>query len=487
MILNIKFDEEQQKLIYCNDPLLVGEAFAGAGKTTVAVAYALHRPHERIIYLCLGKANQMEAQQRFPKNVSCVTSHAVAFRAVGRFYSARLAQPWKAKHVAEDLGVNIRKASIVHAVILSFLASGRSSVSYEDMVDAIVRYDIPSVMVDELLAISQRFWERMRDPNDSVKINADAYLKVWSLSKPQLNYDCIILDEAQDSNPAVTEVVLSQKKARVLMIGDRHQSIYGFRGAVNAMEQMACAGGTVVKMPRTWRFGDRTAMLANALLGVYKKEKTKIIGMGQDAEYQDGQHMAYISRTNSQLFSMAAQRKGMGIHWVGGAKNYRLELVLDAYHLSVGKREKINDMTLRRYASWSEYVSEFEISKDGESKILIDAVAEYGDAIPELISCIYMNEEIKVSDSDRSLTTAHKSKGFEWDFVKIGDDFTVYESIEKVSKTFASAKPELIQDVNLLYVLMTRAKKKVFLNEDSKRMFTMIKAGTPALVKGLGK
>ena len=78
------------------------------------------------------------------------------------------------------------------------------------------------------------------------------YLKVYQLQNPQiLGYDCILVDEAQDITPgiksiytvliwhnnyiAIISVVQGQTCPKVF-VGDPYQQIYGFRGAVNALD-----------------------------------------------------------------------------------------------------------------------------------------------------------------------------------------------------------------------------------------------------------
>ena len=69
----------------------------------------------------------------------------------------------------------------------------------------------------------------------------DGYLKLWQLSVPNLvreyGVDCILLDEGQDLSGAMLDVFLHQQCARII-VGDPHQQIYQFRGAINAMDSV---------------------------------------------------------------------------------------------------------------------------------------------------------------------------------------------------------------------------------------------------------
>ena len=68
----------------------------------------------------------------------------------------------------------------------------------------------------------------------------------------EMSADFILLDEAQDTNPVVLDV-LRRQSAQMVYVGDKYQQIYEWRGAVNAMEQMATDGVTYLTM--SFRFG----------------------------------------------------------------------------------------------------------------------------------------------------------------------------------------------------------------------------------------
>ncbi|KAG7261818.1 hypothetical protein CRUP_022174 [Coryphaenoides rupestris] len=98
-------------------------------------------------------------------------------------------------------------------------------------------YTLPEYVKD-----CEVIWTKMKDLNETAKgaffMTHDGYLKLWQLQEPKpclwYQYDVIFIDEAQDCNPAIMDVLLAQRCAKVL-VGDPHQQIYTFRGAVNAL------------------------------------------------------------------------------------------------------------------------------------------------------------------------------------------------------------------------------------------------------------
>ncbi len=152
---------------------------------------------------------------------------------------------------------------------------------------------------------------------------------------------------------------------------------------------------------------------------------------------------------------------------MGGVDNYPLDQVIDAYHLYIRERSLIKDELMRRkFASWDEYVKYADDANDGEAKVLTKVVEEFTDGIPQLVEDIRKNAVPNSQDAAMTLTTAHRAKGLDWDYVRISDDFKVLEEAENIAANHPGADMP-IQDINLLYVAVTRAKKGVELNEET--------------------
>lgn len=151
----------------------------------------------------------------------------------------------------------------------------------------------------------------------------DGYLKLWQLSKPLLaSFDAIFVDEAQDCTPAIMNIVLSQPCGKIF-VGDPHQQIYTFRGAVNAL--FTVPHTHVFYLTQSFRFGVEIAYVGATILDVCKRVRKKTLvggnhqsGIRGDAEGQ----VALLSRTNANVFDEAVRvtegEVPSRIHLIGG-------------------------------------------------------------------------------------------------------------------------------------------------------------------------
>lgn len=174
-------------------------------------------------------------------------------------------------------------------------AQGRLAGLGQDAVDEIRRWAIGE---------AGRLWARMNEPRDLIPLGHDGYLKRWALGRPRLPADIILLDEAQDANGVVLGV-LADQPAQIVYVGDRHQQIYAWRGAVNAMD--AIAGCREVGLTQSFRFGDAIAEVATAVLATLGETRT-IRGNPQrrSTVSEEGYTRTVLTRTNAALADLKA-------------------------------------------------------------------------------------------------------------------------------------------------------------------------------------
>ncbi|MCG3472338.1 UvrD-helicase domain-containing protein [Xenorhabdus bovienii] len=455
--------DEQQAVIKWNGSQLVVNAFAGTGKTSTLVNYALANPKVSMLYLAFNRAVREEAERKFPFNVECKTSHQLAWSTQGRHYRHRLVNQLRITDIARTL--NTRHWSFaqrVQSTLNRFLSSFDSEIKLFHCPDEEVIQGIDPVRV---IKGAIYIWNLMKDMNHSFPITHDTYLKLYQLSEPDLSrhYQTILFDEAQDANPVTHAIVLNQK-TNVILVGDRHQQIYRFRGADNALDAPQLSGADRLWLTHSFRFGSHVAEIANTLLAL-DGETYQVIGLGGDDEVLPSQelnepHKAVLSRTVAGVIdtALAAAQNKQSVYWIGGIEGYRTEELEDLYWFSVDMPQNIqNPRLLYDYKDYDEYCRIAKSTQDIEMMQSINLLDRY---FPFPQNLEKMREFSVTDESKAALTvsTAHRAKGLEWLAVILNNDFP---------DLFDPKLTELARrdEINLLYVAATRARKKLVINE----------------------
>jgi hypothetical protein len=460
--------EEQQAVVSSGSEALKVVAFAGAGKTSTLRAYAQARPERRMLYLAFNNSIAQEAAGRFTPNVTCLTTHALAFRAVGKGYRHKLANTIRANQAAVALGLNAADRSDLGLAFRSlqalkhFLSTSCADLgAFADLV-AQERKHQPAAIEG-----AARLWQAMCDPaNQAMPMLHDGYLKLFQLSAPRLEYDTILFDEAQDANPVTLAIVRQQSCAKVF-VGDPHQQIYQFRYAENAMADPSLTDELF--LTESFRFGDEVAAAANRLLAV-KRERNRVRG---GRRVPPSSTKACIARGNAALYRRAALLANQGgtVCWVGGIDGYRLDLLNDIWHLKAGRRSEIRDRFVAGFQDFDALQGYASSPDERDLKAWIRVIEGHTrwQAIPEEIALVRSRSVAQPEGATLALATAHKSKGLEFGSVELADDFPEAELANPVKYSrethpvfwdeqgFRGGVLLPVEEINLRYVAITRA------------------------------
>lgn len=467
----MQWTQEQQPIIHSRADKLLVQAFAGTGKTTTLVGYATHHASVKMLYLCYNKSVELAAKGRFPRsNVVCKTAHGLAYAVYGNQYAAKQTNNLRLTDIAR--AVNTQDWELVRDV-LSTLNNFMASADDELGSGHFPRFQEQRMLtsaqernLNSALTVASTVWNRMIDPQDTgMSITHDAYLKLYQLSKPDLceRFNAILLDEGQDVNPVIADIVKIQR-IRKVTVGDPHQQIYRFRGAEDALNSDWMAGAERHYLTQSFRFGPAVAHVANIIL-FYKGETRKLQGLGPNtlvkrALPEDLPHRTFIHRTVTGVIENALLLVAMNpkIFWVGGIDSYSLRDLEDLYMFSRNRNQEVqNRKLLRDYRDFAQYVEIAEVSQDSAMLRSIKIIAAYPD-LPQRIQTLRSRSVDNELDATLTLTTGHKSKGLEWDFVSLYDDFTA----DPLSADMDQERRD--DELNLLYVSVTRGMKILALN-----------------------
>jgi len=470
-------------------------AVAGAGKTTTLIHYAASRPvNARLLYLAYNRSVRVEAQKRFAAhglhNVQVESAHSLAYRAIVPSHNYKVrAQAYKTHEIAALLGLastgekhsEYILANHINRFITFFCNSNaqkvseldyRSSVSGEKA-QAFVQHYYPQIVHGARLLLAKM-------NKGEIEIIHDFYLKKYQLSNPVLPYDYILFDEGQDASPAMLHIFLAQQATKII-VGDGHQQIYSWRYAVNSLERV---GFPSFELSTSFRFGSAVARLAGAVLQwksyLYDEAKSPTIyGKGKASVVKTS---ATLARTNLGLLVSAinyitAQPHVKHLYFEGNINSYTYAddgaSLYDVLNLHNNNPSGIRDALLRSMKDIDELEDYIEKTEDVQLGMMVAVVKEYGSEIHTLIKRL---KSLHVGDTDKEkaemiFSTVHRAKGMEYDVVHLVADFITEARLQKWKEEEGEAadvlqKEKLNEEINLLYVAVTRAKSALHIPEE---------------------
>ena len=427
--------------------------------------------------MVFNKAAQIEAEEKFPPHVLCKTTHSLAYSAIGHKYATKLNRPQGGYVNVLGTGSEIAKAFNIQSFEVnngkdlpaSFLGLIlRNTVNRFEQSDGlkIDESHLPEAINEitekqcrgigklrkSLVGLAERLWAMRIDLTQNTLATHDTYLKLYHLSNPKLPYKVIYLDEAQDSNPCVVDIILKQN-AKKIVVGDRYQAIYGWRGAVNALDNIE---GKELKLSTSFRYGQDVSDLASKVLegSIELVSHTGLhTEVGEDVVDKTKPYTV-LYRTNTKLVldAVAAIQNGQSVNIEIDVRDF-CNLLTSAVALYRNDMSKVKHEELLCYNNFGEFKEEAEA---GGGSILdrLVKIIENGQSQKVLNA---LNNHKNTKYAKITFTTAHKAKGREWDQVELADDFPLHTR----NGEWVGLSQE---DQNLLYVASTRAIKKMNMN-----------------------
>ena len=470
---------------------IVAKAFAGTGKTSTLLAIARRNPDKPILYLVYNTSMANEAAEKFPPNVAVRTIHSVAYEAMTGPQKSRFTKKYTLNN-SDKIGyhLNVSPLTIDSGNEPIVLDGGDQVVLAKMALDNFYRgtdknlalkhvprgiKDGPSLNDDvrsKLLNVAKAMYADLENPNGKIKVSHDHYLKRWVDTNPDLSKwsgkrskndktmisspSIIFFDEAQDGNDIKAKLVAMQDYAQKVVVGDSNQAIYGFTGASDQIEKWN--SDFEGQLTQTFRFGESIADAGNRfleLLGVKGRikglqGKKSTIGPIENPD-------TILVRTNAGAFQEAVDelKKGRRVALVGGPQTLE-QLAREAEMLQNGMRVERADSPFFGFKNWDSVVWAAKKDKlsDNSVKPLVNLIQEKGaDEVRRVAKQIVdPAQAVRGRDYDVAISTAHKSKGLEWNKVKIGSDFPG----PKVNPDTGETELPNANELKLNYVAITR-------------------------------
>lgn len=460
---------EEQELIKAaakgtKDNLIV-HALAGAAKTStlILIARACMVPIRAVAFNVRIKD---EMTKRMPGNTTCYTLNGIGHRAWGNFRGRCAVDKDKVyticKALIDDLSgsekqegyaifselmANVRYGKTMGYVPKKFAGMAKPLMTEDDLFASLD--EEPSRLMEALIIEAsersmQMAFDRQIDYDDQILMPT---VFPAPFDKVPLN----LLDESQDFselNHAMLWKMIGD--TRVIAVGDKFQSIYGFRGAhedsmgllEKAFNMKALALTTCFRCPQ--------------LVVKEARFRAPMMNWKDGAEEGNVRHLAQwditefpidatiLCRNNAPLFRMAMLllRNGRYPELVGSDIGKALIKIMK----KLGDSNMESKMAMDALDFWKQ--DKLAKTRDpGKIHDQYECMALFLQEAETLGGAIAYAERLIATAGGIKLMTVHKAKGLEWDNVYILD-----RQLVNLQRS---------QDRNLLYVAMTRAKQNL--------------------------
>jgi DNA helicase-2/ATP-dependent DNA helicase PcrA len=446
------------------------EAVAGSGKSTTLLKVLDLLPQTAsVAFVAFNREIARHLRGQAPQHVKVCTLHSLGYEAVRNAYGDAIAlDDRKTTRIVSQLvpaGLRAREADTrrelgrLVSLAKAALVDPANPRAVAELVD---RYGI-SLALDsmQISSLLDQALDRSLDDREVMDYDDMIYWPVrLGLRTP--HFDVLLVDEAQDLNAAQIELVLRSVRpgGRVIAVGDRRQSIYGWRGAdTEAIPRLIDQlGATTLPLSISYRCPRRHVELARQLAPQIEAAPDAQEGSVQTfAEEQLPEVVRpgdlIICRTNAPLVECVFRLLKRGIRAVISGKDMSSNLQSlareargDTLSQMLQRLEAWHDMERRRLAECEASETRFALSDDRVASLkAIMAHCHTTTDVFTTLDDLYRRRAGRVT-----LSTVHRAKGLEAERVVIlrPDQLPLV-----VTRDW-----EKIQERNVEYVALTRSK-----------------------------
>ena len=445
-IISIEYshDEEAKCIkIDSEDSLYVTNGFNLTHNTSSLIAIAEHLNVKNGLYISYNKAIAKEASEKFGSLIDCRTIHSLAYGFTVKHFNLKLVPTLKPRIITERIDY-IRKSHLVDILNKYFLSRHVTIQSY-------LEEFYPKSHPDDLTMLKKYFVKMKEGQCDC---SHDFYLKLFHILLHHKivttqDYDLLMLDEAGDVNGASLEIFRLIKAKKKVMVGDNQQNIYSFNQTINGFEALKDEGASL-GLSQSFRVSTSIAPYIEDFCHAYLDPSMVFKGV----EYKSiPEHnvatFGYIARTNggvvAKMIELEEQRQRYNLT--------RPVKSLFALPLLLMRLNKTPDSEIfaTEYKFLEEdmrdYISDHKLQMHFKSPLMY-IEAQHGDdaGIMSALNLLKRFEPGKIINTYNkalehekhhethqiTVTSAHSSKGLEYDSVYILDDMNA--ALDKIVK-----------------------------------------------------
>lgn len=487
VVERVKYSVYQEAIfdtVLTTDKNIVVNATAGSGKTFTAVEISQLIPtNKKVAFLAFNNSIVEELSMKLAPHIKCATLHSLGMNILMNFYKARLiVNEFKTFRFSEkylkhlDRKEKFRK-QFLYRDVLDKMRMTMASINNSSIMNIAEYYDIPIELedtdnIESILEDMKVYNYFLGTENNVIDFTDMIYLPVTQERLKLPRYDFTIIDELQDLNKCQQDFVkkLIGDKGRFIGLGDIFQCIYSFLGSdPGSFKSFATLPNTIeLPLSISYRCSKAVTKEAQKICPTIEAFERAEDGKVREGEFDEIKESDFIlCRNNRPLvfaYFLLIQRglkctiRGKDIeqglvNLIIKWKNKSTEIGIQKLNEELAVRAlKLKDKGISKPQNNPAYVMLLE--KINTIKMIIDF--KRFAMMDQVINFI---EEIFNDDREGvQLMTIHKSKGLESENVFLIESF---EGKKLIPSQYATQPWELEQEKNLLFVAITRAKKKL--------------------------
>jgi len=466
----MKYTHEQTAIFDCienTENHLIVNAGAGTGKTTTIVEAANKIGDKKAAFLAFNKSIATELAERLPEDVEAKTFHAFGFAAIRAAGVKTKVNNFKLNNIIKELlGADYHIAPLKKLVSLvkGSLIEGNNKNAIYRLID---EYNINfNSEREEEIAIQSIPAILTLCKTQTYHIDFDDMIWMPLVNDyPFPKYDVLFVDEAQDFNESQREMISKcVNGGRCIIVGDKNQAIYGFRGAdsnsIEMFRQRLQKGEREISefpLSITWRCPKSVVSEANRYVKEFSAPDFAIDGsVIENAPFNPQRNDMVLCRYNAPLVSAFYDLISQGKSAYVLGRDMTKGLIT-----AVQKVSKNNYMGVDEF--WQLFMQDYDynynrlmnLNKENQAMaledkkdcihIFVQKATTVGGIIEEIKRVFDGNDEGEIM-----LSTVHKAKGLEADNVYI-------LATDRMPHPFGGH-----EENNICYVAITRAKKNLF-------------------------
>ena len=413
-----------QNKTFSKNEIVAIQSVAGSGKTTTLLNIAKHQPNKQILYVAFNKSLITEVRNKIQNqkisNLVPMTFDALMYRLFtavkGPVNDITDLKPFS---IGKHIPFLLNKPFKVKKFYCDQLRKFCNNIDYDDV------NEYCEQILGQKKPLLEQLWKKCTDGslNTFDGIRKQAFIHRWCLSYIDTHFDMIMIDETQDFDMVMLKMFLNDTTIPKLFVGDPKQSIYQFRGCVNAFEHLP-PESKIIEFYSTFRVGNPACreiskQIPDCWMISKSKSQTHIVN-------QFKTHVTpytFLARTWRVIFNEAMKTPNV---WIYGFDKKKSEII--------SLHKKLQTIT--------NFVADDEIDDDLPKFLKSLTFKE----LDHLIESIETNS-VQMEEALVKMYTIHSFKGMEDENVRLANDVSMEQS------------------ENLYYVAITRGMSEIILDK----------------------